>query len=167
MSMTVKLFAATPEEIAGVGTTLAGVRAFVNNRTEHARYRFSLDKDWHAVHYVLTGTANGGEPPLSWAVFGRHVLRDVDLGYGPPMYSQPDEVDLIAGRLVVTVFDDLRDRFDIPNMAGLNLYGYHGREAVNAEAAEAEWARLVDILYDLETFYENCATADLAVVSWL
>jgi hypothetical protein len=30
----------------------------------------SLEKSWHGIHYLLTGLAEGGRPPLSWAVLG-------------------------------------------------------------------------------------------------
>ena len=43
-----------------------------------------LDKAWHGVHYLLTGTAWEGEPPLNFVVEG-----GADLDYDGPWNSSP------------------------------------------------------------------------------
>lgn len=41
-----------------------------------------LDKAWHAIHFILNGSAWEGRYPLSHVILGGIELRD-DLGYGP------------------------------------------------------------------------------------
>jgi hypothetical protein len=45
----------------------------------------SLEKSWHGIHYLLTGAAEGGQPPLSWTVLGDKEIPDAGklMGYGP------------------------------------------------------------------------------------
>ena len=44
----------------------------------------SLEKSWHGLHYVFTGTASEGEAPLNFLVSGGETLGDEDVGYGRP-----------------------------------------------------------------------------------
>src|SRR4051812_40770621 len=41
-----------------------------------------IDKAWHAIHFLLTGTAWEGEPPLDFLAIGGTEIGE-DLGYGP------------------------------------------------------------------------------------
>ena len=58
-----------------------------------------VDKAWHGIHFLLTGTADGGRAPLSWAVLGGEEVGD-DVGYGPARILQPDQVRKIAQALL-------------------------------------------------------------------
>src|SRR5687767_14577361 len=42
-----------------------------------------LDKAWHGIHYLLTGTAAEGGKPLDFLVSGGREVGNVDIGYGP------------------------------------------------------------------------------------
>ena len=46
---------------------LADPDKFWNERGENC---IDIDKAWHGIHYLLTGTAWGGDPPASWVIFG-------------------------------------------------------------------------------------------------
>uniref|UniRef100_B8HYY4 Uncharacterized protein n=1 Tax=Cyanothece sp. (strain PCC 7425 / ATCC 29141) TaxID=395961 RepID=B8HYY4_CYAP4 len=37
----------------------------------------SLEKSWHGLHYVLTGSAEDGEAPLNFILHGREVGEDL------------------------------------------------------------------------------------------
>jgi hypothetical protein len=39
-----------------------------------------VDKAWHGIHYLLTGTAWEGDPPLDFIVKGGSQVGDVDDG---------------------------------------------------------------------------------------
>src|SRR5215831_19469945 len=39
---------------------------------------FSMEKDWHTLHYLLNGTAQGGEGPLADTVLGGKEIPDLD-----------------------------------------------------------------------------------------
>jgi Domain of unknown function (DUF1877) len=54
---------------------------------------FCLEKSWQGIHYVLTGTVEGGSAPLSWAVRGDKEIPDAKklLGYGPARLLTPKQ----------------------------------------------------------------------------
>lgn len=43
-----------------------------------------LDKAWHGLHFLFTGTAWEGDPPLNFLVSGGREIGDVDVGYRRP-----------------------------------------------------------------------------------
>src|SRR6186713_1857068 len=57
--------------------------------------RCDIHKAWHAIHYILTGTADGGEAPDCFLLDGGTTLGppgDDDDGYGPPRLLRPEQV---------------------------------------------------------------------------
>lgn len=80
-----------------------------------------LDKAWHGIHYLLTGSADQGEQPpgflLNW---GDEVGED--LGYGPARAYTSDQVAQIAGHLSGVTDADLRSRFDPDKMMNDGIY---------------------------------------------
>jgi len=51
-----------------------------------------LDKAWHIVHYLLTGSTNVIDSPLNLIANEGDRLADIDLGYGPPFVISPETV---------------------------------------------------------------------------
>ena len=62
------------------------------------RQAFSVDKDWHGIHFVLTGNTPEQKGALGQAVFGGKALGD-DLGYGPARLLSPEEVKKVSNAL--------------------------------------------------------------------
>src|SRR5258708_20564425 len=58
----------------------------------------SLEKSWHGIHYLLTGVAEGGRPPLSWTVLGDKEIPDTGklMGYGPAHILTPPQVNSVS-----------------------------------------------------------------------
>src|SRR5690349_11334743 len=54
--------------------------------------RLDLDKAWHGLHFLLTGTDWGGTPPLNFIVAGGETIGDVDVGYGPARAFTPEQL---------------------------------------------------------------------------
>jgi hypothetical protein len=57
-----------------------------------------VDKAWHGIHYLLTGSADGGTPPLAWAVLGGVEVGE-DMGYGPARLLTSEQVKMISDAL--------------------------------------------------------------------
>lgn len=83
-----------------------------------------LDKAWHGIHYLLTGTAWEGEPPLNALVVGGVDLPDPndEWGYGPPRILQPHDVASLGSALAALSDEDLAARFDPADMTAKEIY---------------------------------------------
>ena len=84
--------------------------------------RVDIDKAWHGLHFLLTGSAWDGGAPLNFLVAGGRQIGDVDVGYGPARGFNPAEVRTIADSLATVTLDDLRARFDPKAMARQEIY---------------------------------------------
>jgi hypothetical protein len=84
--------------------------------------RLDLDKAWHGLHFLLTGTDWGGTPPLNFIVAGGETIGDVDVGYGPARAFTPEQLAEISRALDALGSDALRQRFDPVRMLELDIY---------------------------------------------
>lgn len=67
-----------------------------------------LGKAWHAIHFLLSGSAWGGSPPLYDAVLGGTPLGD-PTSYEPVRFVSPAEVQAVAAALPTP--EELTPRF--------------------------------------------------------
>lgn len=81
-----------------------------------------LDKAWHGIHFMLTGTAWEGAPPLNFLMHGGAVIGEVEVGYGPARGMTAAEVKTVAGALAGIDEAFMRERFDPAQMTQLDLY---------------------------------------------
>lgn len=81
-----------------------------------------LDKAWHGLHYLLTGTAWQGDAPLNFLVLGGRPLENSDGGYGPARYFTPAETASIAAALTAISRPDFEARFDPAAMTRAEIY---------------------------------------------
>ena len=82
-----------------------------------------LDKAWHGIHYLLTGTADGGEPPLNFIVLGGDEVGDIEVGFGPARVMRAEEVKKVGEALAGIERDELKERFDAEEMIRQDIYG--------------------------------------------
>ena len=81
-----------------------------------------VDKAWHGIHFLLTGTAWDGEPPLDFWVQGGTEIGDVDIGYGPARGLRSHEVRALAEALRPLSEAQLRERFVPEQMIQEEIY---------------------------------------------
>ncbi len=81
-----------------------------------------LDKAWHGIHFLLTGTAWEGDPPWCYLVTGGTDIGDVDVGYGPARGLTSAEAKQFSAALSGLSPEDLRRRFDPQKMKGEDIY---------------------------------------------
>jgi len=55
-----------------------------------------LDKSWHLIHYLLSGSSGRGESPLGLIGDDLHPLADVDLGLGKPNVISSSDVQAFS-----------------------------------------------------------------------
>ena len=81
-----------------------------------------LDKSWHGLHYLLSGSDGAGNPPLDFLAVGGEAIGSIDVGYGPARGLTSTEVREIAGKLATLSDEVLLARFDGPDMIARNIY---------------------------------------------
>src|ERR1700694_5932377 len=91
----------------------ADVTRFLYGADADGRERVVLDKAWHAIHYVLTGSRLGGEEPLNFLVSEGTPVGEVDVGYGPARVLTSQQVAQIAGALAAVMPEDVASRIDL------------------------------------------------------
>jgi hypothetical protein len=104
------------------------LEAFLYESDEPSPDEEDVDKAWHGIHFLLPGSAWGGQPPLNFLVSGGRGIGDVDVGYGPAGGFMSAEVAGISQALGRISSDDLRARFD-------------GKRLMDAEISPEIWDR--------------------------
>jgi hypothetical protein len=116
-----------------------------------------LDKAWHGVHFLLTGTAWDTYTDLGMAVLGGDPLGD-DLGYGPVRLLDPHQVSRVSAALAALCREQLRRRFDRAQLSALEIYPdiWDDPDVLDGY--------LLPNLDDLVTFYAEAAAGGEAVL---
>lgn len=92
----------------------------------------ALDKAWHAIHFLLTGTAWDGDLPAGFLLAGTPI-GDEDLGYGPARLLDPAQVREVADLLRATDRATLWARWDSEAIAKLEIYGVDPKRPASEE----------------------------------
>ncbi|MET0286085.1 MAG: YfbM family protein [Polyangiales bacterium] len=126
---------------------------------EHEGGRFELDKAWHALHFLLTGSATGGEPPLSLLVSARGgtELQGAGDDYGPPRLFSSDVARRAHEALQALADDALLARFDPAAMMAAEIYP----EVWDRPGEGPEW--LLESLHNLREALRKAAEHRLGV----
>ena len=118
-----------------------------------------IDKAWHGLHYLLTGSARDTEGPLGQAILGGTEIGD-DGGYGPARYLLPDEVKAVSIALEKVADAELRNRYDASALSAANVYpgGWDDPETL-------EW--LLEAFGELQSFYRGAAARGSAALLFI
>ena len=81
-----------------------------------------MDKSWHLIHFLLTGSAWGGEGPIAGAILGGEEIADTDAGYGPFRYMRPADVQATSEALAKVDEHLLWSRFDAKRVGEADIY---------------------------------------------
>ncbi len=161
MGMVAGFKAVTPDEVNKITLNPDSAMEFIDSEDEENSNTADVDKAWHAIHYMLTGRAEGGEKPASLAIFGGVAVGE-DLGYGPPRLLKPESVVEVANLLEQITPDELAKRYDPKAMDAANIYpniwvrdGNEGLEYV------LEW------YIELREFYMKARNRGDGVLLWL
>jgi hypothetical protein len=80
-----------------------------------------FEKSWHGLHYVLTGTTDGGEPPLNFLMGGGRELELED-GETPLLTHSSADTRRIADALMRLSDEEVRRRANPAEIGRLDLY---------------------------------------------
>lgn len=113
-----------------------------------------LDKAWHGIHFMLTGTAWEGVPPLNFLMQGGTMIGEVEVGYGPARGMTAAEVKAVAGELAGIDEAFMRARFDPAQMTQLDIYpGIWDRDP----AEDDSFGYCMEYFGELRTFVTRAA----------
>ena len=118
-----------------------------------------LEKAWHPLHFLFTGTAWEGSEPACFLINGGEELGDDDDVNVRAL--DPDQVRSFAAFLSTLTPEEVGRRFDPARMAKLRVYSSGQWEG---EEAERERQYLVDIFAELREFVGTAAEAGDAIV---
>ena len=119
-----------------------------------------VDKAWHGLHYVLSGSEWDADSVLGQIVLGGTELGEDELGYGPARYLTPDEVSRSSSALTELIGSaDPLERFDPALMSSMSIYPGHWEDDDRA------W--LEDGLARLASFFSDASARGSAVVACL
>jgi len=118
MSVVSILVCATDDEIQQLLAEPGRIEGFINEE----RTSTYLDKTWHGIHWLLTGSAEGGSEPLSYLLAGGKPVGDIDVGYGPARALTSQQVATWDDSLAKISRDELGRRFDPKAMLEAQIY---------------------------------------------
>jgi uncharacterized protein DUF1877 len=81
----------------------------------------SLEKAWHGLHYLLTGSATEGDMPLGFLLEGGEAIGD-DLGYGPARFLDHEQAAELNEAIAAISDEQLWSRFDADAMTEEGVY---------------------------------------------
>jgi hypothetical protein len=114
--------ALTAEKRSWLSRLLGGKQPEVLDVGIDAGDQIDLDKAWHGIHFLLTGTAWEGDHPLNFLLLGGTQIGDIDVGYGPARGFTFASLDEVWSTLKEVDAGTLQSRFDPKLMADLDIY---------------------------------------------
>lgn len=161
----------TPEELAELQANPETTRDFLFPEGEDAdlddetyfddERNLDIDKAWHGIHFLLTGSVWEGDPPLMNAVLGGIELGDEDVGYGPARFLTQGEVLETAEALSQISEADLRSRYDASAMAKADIYPSIWKE----DAGSLDY--LMEYYVELVRFFKEASANGEAMLLYL
>src|SRR5690242_9065614 len=97
-----------------------------------SREKFEMEKEWHGIHFLLTGDPWSTAGPYGQVILGGREIGP-DLGYGPARLLTAEQVKDIAERLQAMPAETLRARYDATSFTKADIYpGMWEREGAEA-----------------------------------
>lgn len=84
--------------------------------------QYDIDKAWHGIHFLLTGSAWEGDAPLNFLVARGEETEGCDIGYGPGRMFTSAEVKRIDEALQGISKEEFESRFDPVKMMEEDIY---------------------------------------------
>jgi hypothetical protein len=124
----------------------------------------SLEKSWHGLHFLLTGTEWEGQLPAAFLLNGGTEIGSHDVGYGPARAFTSDETAGVAAHLSGLDRTQLAARYDPARMDEMKLYP---NTPPNSWNDEGELDDLLNYFDELKEFVRKAADQRLGLVVYL
>jgi len=147
----------SPTALAALRKDPSGIEELVESDARQV----SLEKMWHAIHFLLSGDAEEVRGTAGLAVLGGDEIGE-DLGYGPARVLAPDAVARVAEALAPIDRAWVDAHFDAEALADAGIY---------PEVWDEDRAELVDEIWSylgpLCTAYAEARSSGRGMVLWL
>jgi len=117
-----------------------------------------MDKEWHGIHYLLTGEPWSARGALGQVVLGGTEFGS-DIGYGPARYLNPRQISEIATALRRLPIEQFKSRYDPKVMMKAEIY-----PTIWEREGEEGLRWLVTGLERLNEFYSRTANQGKGVI---
>lgn len=137
------------------------VSAFLDEISENAENNgdfLDVDKSWHAIHFLLTGSTWEGEAPLKWVVLAPREVGE-DVGYGPARVLTPLEVAEVNDAIAPLTSELLKEKYDWELMNKSEIYPQSWRDG------DADY--ILGNFASLKQLYESAARRRMGIIQWL
>jgi hypothetical protein len=155
MSMMGNFLALPDEELRALFANPEGVERLLYasffGDSSNGHDELEIDKSWHGLHFLLTGSAEEASPPLNFILAGGEEVGD-DLGYGPARAFRSDDVRGVDAALEPLTAAELRGRFDADRMTELQIYPFGW-----SEDPDGELEYLLEFYGELRAFVRRTA----------
>jgi len=144
---------------------LEAVAAKLQQRKVNPRY-FSLEKEWHALHFLLTGESSlegntRTSPPYCNIVMGGTKTK-FEATYGFVRFLSPEEVKAVAELLNTISVEELKQRFDSTAFNKAKIYPNPSPDGWDKEQIQS----LLEMYPRLVKFFQNAAQdGDIVLLS--
>lgn len=120
-----------------------------------------LDKAWHGIHFMLTGSKSRGEKPLCFLLDGGEFVGDIDVGYGIARLLTPSEVREFESALNTISKAEFETRFDSEALTRKDIYPNIWDEGDEALA-------YLSLYFDtLKSFIQSTCQNENGLLIWL
>jgi hypothetical protein len=150
----------SPQQLEELKRNPDGMEALLSAEATPDDMAMDVDKAWNGLHYVLTGTAEGGQPPLSQAVLGGTEIGG-DVGYGPARFLTPEQVRQVAQALAGLDEAALRAKYNPAAMKQAGVYP----EEIWEDAESFDY--LLENFASLSIFFQDASARGNAVLFYL
>ncbi|HSA56100.1 MAG TPA: YfbM family protein [Gemmatimonadaceae bacterium] len=144
----------TPITISEVDPDAPAVKDHVPNPDRE----IDIDKGWHGLHYLLTGTSGEGKEPACYMIKGGTDLDDEGVG----RVLRPSQVQRFAAFLGALTREQVEQRYDPVRMLALEIYPEIWDRTSSAEEDPRAW--LIGCFEDVRSFVQRAAAAGDGVV---
>jgi len=134
-----------------------GWAEFVNG--DSFEVQADLDKNWHTIHYLLTGEPEPDSSALGSAILGGEEVGE-DLGYGPARLITPEKVAEISTALGGVNLSEKYDQINKDDPGLAQLY-------CSFKFTDGEKEHLNSFFTELIKMYAEAAKNENAVVAYL
>jgi Domain of unknown function (DUF1877) len=121
-----------------------------------------LDKSWHIIHYLLTGTVDKSPDPLGLIADDTDPIADIDLGLGKPNVISAEAVKAFSEAAAALSEEAFLSRCDLQTMPVSKIY--FCKEFGGDSEDLGEYA--LENFRNLREFADTAANNGEAIVTW-